>query len=254
MAGDLDGKTALVTGASRGIGREIAIRLAARGAFVVVHYGKGRTEAQAVVDEIVASGGQAAMIGADLGSTRGVEALVESLKSLLVARAGAASLDILVNNAGVGERAPIENVTEADFDRALQLNLKAPFFLIQKTIPMLRDGARIINVSSMSTRVAYPALATYAPSKAGLEALTLLLAAHLGPRGITVNAVLPGATATDMHPATKDPAAAAALAQTVALRRMGQPGDVAEVIVWLASDAARWVTGQRIEASGGQRI
>jgi NAD(P)-dependent dehydrogenase (short-subunit alcohol dehydrogenase family) len=194
------------------------------------------------------------MIGADLGSARGVEALADALKTLLIKRSGSAMFDILVNNAGVGERAPIEDVTEADFDRALQLNLKAPFFLTQKTLPMLRDGGRIINVSSMSTRVAYPALATYAPSKAGLEALTLLLAAHLGPRGITVNAVLPGATATDMHPATNDPAAAAALAQTVALRRMGQPGDVADVVVWLASEEARWVTGQRIEASGGQRI
>jgi NAD(P)-dependent dehydrogenase (short-subunit alcohol dehydrogenase family) len=118
----------------------------------------------------------------------------------------------------------------------------------------LRDGGRIVNVSSMGTRVAYPEMAAYSPAKAGLEALTLLLAPHFGPRGITVNAVLPGATATDMNPAAQDPVRSQQLAQTIALKRVGQPEDIADIIAFLVSDAGRWVTGQRIDASGGQRI
>jgi NAD(P)-dependent dehydrogenase (short-subunit alcohol dehydrogenase family) len=136
----------------------------------------------------------------------------------------------------------------------LQVNLKAPFFLIQGAIPRLRDGGRIINISSMGTRAAYPGMAAYAPAKAGLEALGVLLAAELGPRGITVNAVLPGATATDMNPRARDPAQAAAIAGTVALRRVGQPEDIAAIVLFLASAAGGWVTGQRIDASGGQRL
>ena len=145
-------------------------------------------------------------------------------------------------------------VSEEEFDRTLQVDLKSPFFLIQQASPRLRDGGRIVNVSSMGTRAAYPEMASYAPAKAGLEALTLLLAAHFGPRGITVNAVLPGATATDMNPGASDPERAAQIAQTIALRRVGQPGDVADVIVFLASDAGRWVTAQCVDASGGQRL
>jgi NAD(P)-dependent dehydrogenase (short-subunit alcohol dehydrogenase family) len=118
----------------------------------------------------------------------------------------------------------------------------------------MRDHGRIVNVSSMGTRAAFPEMAAYAPAKAGLEALTMLLAAHLGPRGITVNAVLPGATATDMHPGAQDPVISRQIAQSIALRRVGQPEDIADVIAFLASDAGRWVTAQKIDTSGGQRI
>jgi 3-oxoacyl-[acyl-carrier protein] reductase len=254
MTKELDGKVALVTGASRGIGRSIAHRLAERGAFVAVHYGSAAAAAQAVVTEIERAGGSAAAFGADLSDPAGPAALIDALVAALQARFGSPAIDILVNNAGVGKRATIEDVSEADFDRILQVDLKAPFFLIQRALPHLRDGGRIVNVSSMGTRAAYPAMAAYAPAKAGLEALTVLLAAHLGPRGITVNAVLPGATATDMNPAARDPVAARALAETIALRRVGQPEDIADVVAWLATDAARWVTAQKIDASGGQRI
>lgn len=163
-------------------------------------------------------------------------------------------LDILVNNAGVSRRATIENVTEAEFARVLQVNLQAPFVLIQRLLPYLRDGGRIVNVSSMGTRSAYPEMAAYAPSKAGLEALTLVLAAHLGPRGITVNAVRPGATATDMNRGAHDPATAPALAATVALGRVGQPEDIAGIVAFLAGPDGGWVTGQCLDASGGQRL
>ncbi len=253
-AAGLHGKVALVTGASRGIGRAIALQLGAQGALVVVHYHRAADAAHAVVAQIEAAGGQALAVAADLAQAGAAQQLFSALDAALLARCGDVRFDILINNAGIGTRAPIEAVSEADFEHMLQVNLKAPFFIIQQALSRLRDGGRIINVSSMGTRVAFPAMAAYAPCKAGLEALTVLLAAQLGPRGITVNAVLPGATATDMNPAARVPESAAVLAQTIALRRVGQPEDIAEVVAFLASDAARWVTAQRIEASGGQRL
>lgn len=250
---DLTGKTALVTGASRGIGRAIASALADQGAHVFIHYKRSRDAAEALAARLQQDGGRASTVAADLETADGADALASAVKNALPG-AGADGLDILVNNAGIGLRARIEQVHPQDFDRVIQVNLKAPFFLIQRLLPVLRDGGRIVNVSSMGTRAAYPEMSVYAPAKAGLEALTLLLAAELGPRGITVNAVLPGATATDLNPRASDPAQAAGIARTVALGRVGQPGDVADIVAFLASDAARWVTGQRIDASGGQRL
>ena len=251
---DLKGKVAVVTGGSRGIGRETARRLGAAGACVAVHYRTRQVEAKEVVHLIEASGGSAFAVAADLADPGGVDVLYAQVDAELERRFGSNRFDILVNNAGAGTRKTIEEVTEAEFDHTLQVDLKSPFFLIQRAASRLRDGGRIINVSSMGTRVAYPEMAAYAPAKAGLEALTLLLAAHFGPRGITVNAVLPGATATDMNPGALDPIRSQEIAQSIALRRVGQPGDIADVIFFLASDAGRWVTGQRIDTSGGQRI
>lgn len=251
---ELNGRIALVTGASRGIGRETALRLGARGATVAVHYRKSRAQADEVVAAIEASGGQAFTVQADLAERDAISRIYERMDGELTRRFGSTTFDILVNNAGEGSRTLLEDVTEEEFDRTLQVDLKSPFFLIQQASPRLREGGRIINVSSMGTRAAYPEMASYAPAKAGLEALTLLLAAHFGPRGITVNAVMPGATATDMHPGARDPVRAAQIATSIALRRVGQPGDIADVIVFLASDAARWVTAQCIDTSGGQRI
>ena len=250
----LSGKVALVTGASRGIGRAIALSLGARGALVVVHYAQAAAAARAVVEQIEAQGGQALAIGADLAQSGSAQRLFGAFDTALSARCGDVHFDILVNNAGIGTRAPIEAVSEDDFEHMLKVNLQAPFFIIQQALSRLRDGGRIINISSMVTRAAFPAMAAYAPCKAGLEALTMLLAAQLGPRGITVNAVLPGATATDMNPAACVPESASALAQTIALQRVGQPEDIAAVVAFLASEAGRWVTAQRIEASGGQRL
>lgn len=250
----LRGKVALVTGASRGIGRAIAIALGARGALVVVHYDQAADAAQEVVTKIEALGGEAFAVATDLAQTDAAKRLFRAMDLALSARRGEARLDILVNNAGVGTRAPIEEVSEDAFEHMFRVNLRAPFFIIQEALPRLRDGGRIINVSSMATRVAFPAMAVYAPCKAALEALTVLLAAQLGPRGITVNAVLPGATATDMNPAACAPESAEALARGIALGRVGQPDDIAAVVAFLASDEARWVTAQRLEASGGQRL
>jgi NAD(P)-dependent dehydrogenase (short-subunit alcohol dehydrogenase family) len=250
----LAGKTALVTGASRGIGRATALRLAGDGALVAVHYGRSCAEADEVVRTIAAAGGVAFAIAADFRLSSSAEALFAKLDTELTARTGTNGLDILVNNAGIAPRTSIEAVSDAEFDKIVQINLKTPFLLIRHASPRLRSGGRIVNVSSMATRRAFPELAAYAATKAGLESLTLSLAQHFGPRDITVNAVLPGATATEMNPAFADPEAARRTASGVALGRMGRPDDIAEVIAFLASDAGRWVTGERIEASGGQRL
>jgi 3-oxoacyl-[acyl-carrier protein] reductase len=250
----LTGKIAVVTGASRGIGKHTALRLAASGATVVVHYRGSKDLADAVVREIEGEGGSAFALQCDLSDPAAPREFYQRLDPELQRRFGSNRFDILVNNAGAGTRAVIEDVSEEALDETLQVDLKAPFFLIKYASSRLRDGGRIVNVSSMGTRVAYPEMAAYSPAKAGLEALTLLLAPHFGPRGITVNAVLPGATATDMNPAAQDAVRSLQLAQTIALRRVGQPEDIADIIAFLVSDAGRWVTGQRIDASGGQRI
>lgn len=250
----LDGKIALVTGASRGIGRAIATALAARGATLAVHYNAAGGDAETLVAQLRESGARAFAVQADLSSPDGALALVERFAGALAAHDLPPQFDILVNNAGVGLRSRIDAVTPEDFDRVLQVNLKSPFFLIQHALRYLKDGGRIVNISSMGTRAAYPEMSVYAPAKAGLEALTLLLAADLGARGITVNAVLPGATATDLNKRASDPVTREAIAQTVALGRVGEPRDIADIVAFLASDAGRWITGQSLDASGGQRL
>jgi 3-oxoacyl-[acyl-carrier protein] reductase len=250
----LAGKIALVTGAGRGIGRAIALRLGAEGAVVAVHYNASAEAAQRVAATITHAGGTAFTLAADLADMPSARALIPSLQAELQRRFGVPQFDILVNNAGIGGGGAIETVTEAIFDRVMQVNLKAPFFLIQQALTLLRDHGRIINISSIGTRSAYPRMAAYSPAKAGLEALSLLLASHLGPRGITVNAVLPGATVTDMNAGARDPVTSREIAATVALRRVGQPEDIADIVAFLASDRGRWITGQCIDASGGQRI
>lgn len=250
----LFGKMAVVTGASRGIGKAIALRLGSEGAFVVVHYRSSHREADEVVGQIRASGGDALAVSADFSQHSGVKDFYARLDAALAAANRPARFDILVNNAGNGPRVPFEAVTEALFDDTLMVDLRAPFFLMQGASSRLNEGGRIVNISSMTTRVAYPELTAYVAAKAALEALTLPLAAHLGARGITVNAVLPGATATDLNAAASDPKLSQAIAQSVALKRVGQPSDIADVVFFLVSDLGRWVTGQKIEASGGQRI
>lgn len=248
-------KVAIVTGASRGIGRAIALRLARNGHFIVVHYATATEAAESCVAEIVAAGGEAAVFQADLSGQEAVRGFHARLDDLLRGLRGETGFDVLVNNAAVGGgRLGIADVDEALFDRLVQVNLRAPFFLIQGALPRLRNGGRIINVSSMTVRAAFSATAAYAPTKAGLEALTRLLAVELGPRGITVNAVAPGATATDMNPAARDPETSRATARTIALGRVGRPQDIAGVVAFLASPDGDWVTGQVIDASGGQRL
>jgi NAD(P)-dependent dehydrogenase (short-subunit alcohol dehydrogenase family) len=252
--GPLSGKIALVTGASRGIGRATALRLASEGATLAVHYKSNADAAQATVDSILSAGGGAFAIAADLADRSAPQRLFRELDAELLRRFGSTGFDILVNNAGVGVRGTIEGVSEDTFDRILQVDFKAPFFIIQQALGRLRDGGRIINVSSTAARIAYPWSPVYGPAKAALETLTVSLAKHLGPRGITVNAVTPGTTATDMNAVARDPVASRPFVELTALGRVGQPEDIADVIAFLATDRARWITGQRIDTSGGLRL
>lgn len=254
MSADFKGKVALVTGSSRGIGREIAVGLGRGGAFVCVHYSSGEAEAEATLDLIRSAGGNGIKIQADLATSEGAERLARNFLYDLEATGRDRAFDILVNNAGVGERMAIEDVDQDMFDRVMTVNFRSPFFLTQQLAQALRDGGRIINTSSMGTRMAFPKMAIYAPSKAALESLTYLLANHYGPRGITVNAIMPGATSTDMNRLNEDPERAKATVATIALGRIGQPKDVAAIALFLASPDGGWVTGQCIDASGGQRL
>lgn len=255
MAKDLEGKTALVTGGSRGIGRAIALKLGAAGALVAVNYARDDATAEDAVTEIEAAGGGAFALRARIDTPEGLAALGAGLDAELARRTGDVGLDILVNNVGAAEHGRIDAATPELFDRAIAINLKAPFFVIQSLLPRLRDGARIINISTAGTRLASGDFVTYSIAKAGLEMLTTILAKELGPRRIAVNAVLPGYTRTDQVAATlSDPQTAAALAAQVAFGRLGEPEDVGDFVCALASPAARWVTGQFIEVSGGFRL
>lgn len=251
----LKGKIALVTGASRGIGRAIAQRLAQDGALVAVHYGKNRDAAEEVVHEIVGSGGAAFTIGADLGSVSGVEALYEALDTVLQEHTGSTHFDILVNNAGIGLYGNIEMTTEPSFDEVMAINVKAPFFLIQQALPRLREEGRIINLSSGTTRIAIPDITAYSMTKGAINTLTFTLAKQLGPRGITINAILPGFIATDMNASMlEDPETRKFGADFSIFGRWGQPEDVADVAAFLSSPDSRWITGQLIDASGGSHL
>ncbi|MFE9043558.1 SDR family oxidoreductase [Streptomyces sp. NPDC007818] len=244
----LTGKTALVTGASRGIGRAIALRLAADGARVAVHYATNEAAAKETVAAIEASGGSAFAIRTELGVPGDAEALWRAFD------AHADGVDILVNNAGIAGAGTIDEVEEADYDRVFAVNAKAPFFIVKHGLGRLRDDGRIINISSGVTKVAFPGMTSYAASKGAVEVLTLTLAQTLGSRGITVNAVSPGTIETDIHPWMADPAAKGHAAGFSVFDRVGQPGDVADVVGFLASEDARWVTGQNIDASGGSGL
>ncbi|KOR82226.1 SDR family oxidoreductase [Paenibacillus solani] len=251
----LNGKTALVTGSSRGIGRAIAVRLAQEGALVAVHYGKSRSAAEEVVSEIELAGGEAFMVGAELDSLDGVSALYESLDEILKARTGSTQLDILVNNAGIGLIETIQETTEESFDNVMRVNVKMPFFLIQQALPRLRDEGRIINLSSAVTRISLPNIPAYTMTKSAINALTLSLSSQLGSRGITINAIQPGFVATDMNAAMlKDPDSYQFGAGFSIFGRWGEPGDIADIAAFLASPDSRWITGQCIDASGGSHL
>jgi NAD(P)-dependent dehydrogenase (short-subunit alcohol dehydrogenase family) len=254
--GALAGKAALVTGGSRGIGRAIAERLAEAGAVVAVHYGRDTAAAEEVVGAIRAGGGTAFAVQAELGRPGDVETLWEGYDRRILEHAGDTGLDILVNNAGITPRGEIEETTAEAFDEAVAVNMRAPFFLTQQGLKRLRDGGRIINISSGATRIALTDIIAYAMTKGAVDAFTLTLAKALGGRGITVNAVAPGIIDTDMNAAwlRGNEEAEKAAADLSALGRVGRPEDVADVVAFLASDDARWVTGQIVDATGGSQL
>ncbi|SEF17441.1 glucose 1-dehydrogenase [Jiangella alba] len=244
----LSGKAALVTGGSRGIGRAIVQRLARDGAQVVFSYQSNDDAADSVVEAVRAGGGAAHAVRADQGDLDAVRALLDTATDRL------GGLDILVNNAAASEPAPIDDVTEADFDRVMTINAKAPFFAIQHAGRTMRDDGRIVSISTLNTVIPGPGGALYTASKAALERFTAIAARELGPRRITVNAISPGAIDTDLLRSTNPPEALALAETYSALGRLGQPADIADVVAFLAGPDSRFITGQNLRVTGGYLI
>jgi 3-oxoacyl-[acyl-carrier protein] reductase len=246
---NLSGKTAIVTGASRGIGRASALALAKAGAQVLVHYASGEKEAQAVVAEIRAAGGRADAVAADLAAPDGPHILAKQVRAIVGER-----LDILVANAGVSKAATIEEATVEDFDRLFAVNVRAPFFLVQQLLPILGEGGSVVLLSSLAAHATVGDLSAYAATKGAIDTLVKHLASALGARGVRVNAVAPGVVETDMSSFTKTDAGREVALSMQALKRLAQPDDIAQVITFLASDEARWISGDTVRVDGGSKL
>src|SRR6202790_4173180 len=252
----LQNKTALVTGASRGIGRATALVLARAGAHVLVHYGRSKREAESLVAEINTKGGRADAVSADLGTPDGASLLAKQVRSIVGDR-----LDVLVLNAGISKSALIADYTLEDFDSLFATNVRGPFFLVQQLVPVLGEGSSVIVISSFGARMVLgeaslesPSILAYASTKGALETLVKNWAAILGPSGIRVNAVAPGVIETGMSNFTKTEAGREMTLGMQALKRLGKPEDVADVVAFVASDAARWITGASIPVDGGAKL
>jgi NAD(P)-dependent dehydrogenase (short-subunit alcohol dehydrogenase family) len=252
----LQNKTALVTGASRGIGRATALALANAGAHVLVHYGRSAQEAESLVAAIQAKGGRADAIAADMATPDGPASLAAQTRAIIGDR-----LDILVLNAGVSKAARIPDYTAADFDNLFATNVRGPFLLVQQLLPILGEGSNITVISSIGARsvvgkpaLENPSILAYASTKGALETLVKNWAAILGPRGIRVNAVAPGVIDTDMSNFTKTEAGREVALGMQALKRIGKPEDVADVVAFIVSDGARWITGTSIPVDGGSKL
>ena len=252
----LENKTALVTGASRGIGRATAIALAKAGAHVLVHYGRSRQEAESLVVEIRRKGGNADAVSADLGTPEGAALLAKQVRALVGDR-----LDVLVLNAGISKSVRIADYTVEDFDSLFATNVRGPFFLVQQLLPVLGERSSIVVVSSLGARMVVgkpgvdsSSILAYASTKGALETLVKNWAAIFGPSGIRVNAVAPGIIDTDMSNFTKTDAGREVALGMQALKRLGTPEDVADVVAFIASDAARWITGASIPVDGGSKL
>jgi NAD(P)-dependent dehydrogenase (short-subunit alcohol dehydrogenase family) len=247
---------ALVTGGSRGLGRSMALHLADHGVDVVLTYRAGAAEARAVVAELQARGRKAVALPLDVADTRGFPAFVAALRAALAQTFGRERLDFLVNNAGTGLRAPFAETTEAQLDALVNVHLKGPFFLTQALLPVLADGGRVLNVSSGLARMTLPGSAAYASVKGAVEVLTRYQALELGPRRISVNVIAPGAVETDFNGGAvrDDRELNRAIASRTALGRVGLPDDIGGAVAMLLAPESGWITGQRIEFSGGQML
>jgi len=248
-------KVAIVTGGSRGLGRNTAINLARRGVTVIFTYRANRAEAEAAASEIKALGAEAIALQLDTGRVADFDAFVAKVKYALQGL-GRTQFDYLVNNAGSGYHATIAETTEEAFDELVNVHLKGVFFLTQKLLPLMADGGRIINISSGLARFAVPGISAYASMKGAVEVFTRYLAKELGPCGITANTVAPGAIATDFSGGMvrDNPTHNKMVADATALGRAGVPDDIGPMIASLLSDDNRWVNGQRIEVSGGMHL
>lgn len=249
-------KIALVTGGSRGLGRNTSVNLARKGIDVVLTYHSNKVEAEAAVAEIKALGRKAVALQLDAGSIKTFDDFVARFKTALKDNWNATSFNYLVNNAGTGLHKPFAETTEADFDSLMNVHFKGVYFLTQRLLPLLADGGRIINISSGLARFTFPGASAYATMKGAVEVLTRYLAKELGPRGIAVNTVAPGAIATDFGGGrVRDNAEInKQVASVTALGRAGLPDDIGPMIASLLSDDNRWITGQRIEVSGGMHV
>jgi NAD(P)-dependent dehydrogenase (short-subunit alcohol dehydrogenase family) len=249
-------KIALVTGASRGLGRNTAVALARKGIDVIGTYHSNKAEADAAVTDIEALGRKAVMFQLDTGKVSAFPAFVAAVKQALNAQWTRPTLDYLVNNAGIGLHAPFASTSEADFDTLMNVHFKGVFFLTQALLPLIADGGRIVNISSGLTRFSLPGYAAYAAMKGGIEVLTRYLAKELGGRGIGVNTVAPGAIETDFGGGTvrDNKQVNDFVAGVTAMGRPGLPDDIGPAIASLLSDDNRWITAQRIEVSGGMFV
>lgn len=246
-------KIALVTGGSRGLGRDMALSIAKKGLDVVVTYRTKKEEAEAVVSEIKSMGRKAEALPLNMSDFKSLDSFIVQLTSTLSKTWGANKFDYLVNNAGMGATVPIAQVTEELFDDFMNVHFKGVYFLTQKSLNMMNDGGGIINISTGTTRFAYPGYSVYSSMKAAVEMFTRNVAKELGSRGIRANVVAPGPIETDFNNATirSNPQIKTTLGSLTALGRVGQADDVGSVVAFLCTDDAKWITGQRIEVSGG---
>lgn len=245
MAKSLSGKTALVTGASRGIGRAVALKLGEMGAAVVVNYMNSSAVAEEVVEQIVTQGGKALAVKADMADPMEIETMFDRA----IGEFG--QLDILVNNAGMAIYKPIAEVSEDDYERQFSLNVKGLLFACQQAARKLADGGRIINISTSVTKMMLPNYGLYAASKGAVEQLTKVLAKELGPRGISVNAISPGPTDTELFREGKTEEQIQQMGAMAAFNRIGTPEDIAGAVALLVSAEASWISGQDLCANGG---
>jgi 3-oxoacyl-[acyl-carrier protein] reductase len=245
----LSGKTALVTGASRGIGRASALSLAQRGAHVLVHYNHGAAAADEVVDAIRAAGGRADKVQADMAAADGPHTLAERVRDIVGER-----LDVLVANAGIAKELSIQDTTVADFDELFAVNVRAPYFLVQQLLPVLGAGSSVVLLSSLAAHASVGQLSAYAATKGAIDTLVLHFAAALGERGIRVNAVAPGVVATDMSAFARSDAGRDFTLGLQALKRVAGAEDIADAVAFLASDDARWITGDTLRVDGGSKL
>jgi NAD(P)-dependent dehydrogenase (short-subunit alcohol dehydrogenase family) len=244
---------AIITGGSRGLGRSMAAHLAKAGHDVILTYNSKQAEAQEVVDDIQQLGRRAACLQLDVSDSRSFPPFAEEITKLLASKWQRSDFDFLVNNAGIGIHASFKETTEDQFDQLMRIHLKAPFFLSQTLLPLMKDGGRIVNVSSGLARFSLPGYAAYGAMKGGVEVLTRYMAKELGSRGITVNTIAPGAIETDFSGgAVRDNQELNKfVASQIALGRAGLPDDIGGAVASLLSDESRWINGQRIEVSGG---
>jgi NAD(P)-dependent dehydrogenase (short-subunit alcohol dehydrogenase family) len=249
-------KIALITGANRGLGRSMALHLAAQGVDVIGTFRNNEAEGAEVVRKIEAAGARGVMLRLDVGKAETFAAFADELLNTLQTTFDRSTFDFLVNNAGIAGYATIAELTEELFDELVKVHFKGPVFLTQRLLPIIADGGRIINISSGLARFVHPGTAAYAANKGAIEVFTRGLAKELGPRGITANVIAPGAIATDFGGGRirNSPEITRQVASTIALGRVGLPDDVGAAVAMILSEGGRWINGQRIEVSGGQSL